>query len=58
MLQIHLLLLVLSVLQSHGKETRVVGSLVSKLFIFLQNFVTYDPQRASAMLQQYVQLLR
>lgn len=46
-----------SLFKAHAKETRLLGSLVNKMVIILQNFVTYDPQRASSMLQQYVQLL-
>lgn len=44
--------------QAHGCETRQLGSMVAKFVMFLQNFVTHDPQRASSMLQQYVKLLR
>ncbi|KAK7506750.1 hypothetical protein BaRGS_00002225 [Batillaria attramentaria] len=43
--------------RAHGRETRQLGSLVSKFMVFLQNFVTHDPQRASTMLQQYIQML-
>ncbi|XP_076458972.1 integrator complex subunit 1-like isoform X2 [Babylonia areolata] len=46
-----------SLFRAHGKEKPAVGSLVYKMVVFLQNFVTYDPQRASALLQQYVHLL-
>ncbi|KAK7113352.1 integrator complex subunit 1-like isoform X2 [Littorina saxatilis] len=43
--------------KSHGKEVRLLGSLVAKFMSFLQNFVTYDSQRASALLQQFVHTL-
>ncbi|XP_025095936.1 integrator complex subunit 1-like isoform X2 [Pomacea canaliculata] len=43
--------------KAHGCETRQLGSMVAKFVMFLQNFVTHDPQRASSMLQQYVKLL-
>ncbi|KAL8588059.1 hypothetical protein ACOMHN_012097 [Nucella lapillus] len=46
-----------SLFRAHGKEKRSLGSLVYKMVVFLQNFVTYDPQPASTLLQQYVQLL-
>ena len=48
---------ILFLLQAHGK-IRILGSLVSKLITFLQNFVTYDPQRVSTLLQQYVPVFR
>ncbi|XP_048256851.1 integrator complex subunit 1-like [Haliotis rufescens] len=46
-----------TLIQSHGKEQRLLGSIIVKFITFLNGFVSYDPQRAMSLLQRYVILL-
>ncbi|XP_050391471.2 integrator complex subunit 1 [Patella vulgata] len=46
-----------SLIERHGRDNRQLGGLIVKFVSFLQNFVSFDSQKAVKLLQKYVNIL-